>query len=88
MRLSNWYPRQRRFLRCGNLPTVPSGGANAANGGARGANARGRTPPEARSRARKKLETRFGDLDSRGLSMSPARGLPNGRRLTTKPGLK
>ena len=46
MRLPNWYPRQRRFLRCGNLPTVPSGGANAANGVVRRANARERTPLE------------------------------------------
>ena len=46
MRLPNWYPRQRRFLRCGNLPTVPSGGAHAANVVVRRANARERTPLE------------------------------------------
>ncbi|EHR00312.1 hypothetical protein Bra471DRAFT_00882 [Bradyrhizobium sp. WSM471] len=46
MRLPNWYPRQRRFLRCGNLLTVPSGGVNAANVVVRRANARERTPLE------------------------------------------
>jgi hypothetical protein len=53
MRLPNWYPRQRRFLRCGNPPTVPSGGANAANVVVRRANAREPTPLEMDRRQRR-----------------------------------